>query len=97
MVDNLRQNSKVRNLLTKWRFREANKRSDVDMPNYVPRCTQTSETIDNRICTKDEINDMQALCESMRAEHGADNFISRSELDWVLGIGCKASLIYYYY
>ena len=76
MVDNLRQSAKERTLVTKWRFLEADTRNhnhdQLDKTRTISQ-KKSSKTIDD--------DDIVAICETLRAKHGADEFLSLKEIE----------------
>ena len=78
MVTNLRQTSQERTLVQKWRFVEADIRSNDTTLRQTDSHKKHKQELQYANIDDDE-NDMQALCEMIRAKHGTDDFLSNSE------------------
>ena len=81
MVDSLHQNTNERKLVTKWRFLTADKRTH-DNISIISKTKNLNHNQDDKQQNIDENeNDMTAICEAIRAKHGADDFLSKTEIE----------------
>ena len=78
VVENLRVKAGARSLAAKWRAMAADKRSEVDNVSKV-RSSISNEIPDNEDDESYDQDDLALVAELLRAKHGADIKLSRSE------------------
>ena len=78
MVENLHQSHNEKTLVTKWRFLEADERRSSENKENNMKNTK-SENIQQQ--TEEDDEDIVAICETLRAKYGADEFLSQNEME----------------